>query len=89
MRDTIDEAAAATAGLTYPFGTTPEPGQVLGVAPGVMWLRMPLPFTGLNHINVWALEDGAGWTLADTGMQTADTAAHWQQALAGPLAGAR
>ena len=86
MRETIDEAAAGTAGLTYPYATAPEPGQAQSVAPGVMWLRMPLPFTGLNHINVWALQDSAGWTLADTGMQTADTAAHWQQALAGPLA---
>jgi glyoxylase-like metal-dependent hydrolase (beta-lactamase superfamily II) len=51
-----------------------------------MWLRMPLPFAGLNHINVWALEDDAGWTLADTGMQTADTASYWQQAFAGALA---
>jgi glyoxylase-like metal-dependent hydrolase (beta-lactamase superfamily II) len=86
MREIIDEAPAAGAGLTYPFATAPEPGHVLEVAPGVLWLRMPLPFTGLNHINVWALADGAGWTLADTGMQTADTAAYWQQAFAGPLA---
>jgi glyoxylase-like metal-dependent hydrolase (beta-lactamase superfamily II) len=86
MRETIDESAGSTTGLTYPFATAPEPGQALSVAPGVMWLRMPLPFTGLNHINVWALEDSGGWTLADTGMQTADTAAYWQQALAGPLA---
>jgi glyoxylase-like metal-dependent hydrolase (beta-lactamase superfamily II) len=86
MRETIDESAASTAGLTYPFATAPEPGKALSVAPGVMWLRMPLPFTGLNHINVWALEDSPGWTLADTGMQTADTAAYWQQALAGALA---
>ena len=86
MRDTIEESAAATAGLIYPFASAPEPGQAYGVAPGVMWLRMPLPFTGLNHINVWALEDAAGWALVDTGMQTADTAAHWQQAFAGPLA---
>jgi len=86
MRETSDEAAVASAGLTYPFATAPEPGRVLDVAPGLLWLRMPLPFTGLNHINVWALEDGAGWTLADTGMQTADTAVHWQQAFAGPLA---
>jgi glyoxylase-like metal-dependent hydrolase (beta-lactamase superfamily II) len=84
MRETLDETA--TAGLTYPFGATPEPGQVLSVAPGVLWLRMPLPFSGLNHINLWALEDDGGWTLADTGMQTPDTALYWQQALAGPLA---
>jgi glyoxylase-like metal-dependent hydrolase (beta-lactamase superfamily II) len=47
---------------------------------------MPLPGP-LNHINVWALEDGAGWTLVDTGMQTPETASAWQSAFAGPLAG--
>jgi glyoxylase-like metal-dependent hydrolase (beta-lactamase superfamily II) len=77
--------AASAAGLTYPFESAPEPGRSVTVAPGVLWLRMPLPMAGLNHINVWALEDGAGWTLADTGMQTPDTAAHWQSAFAGPL----
>jgi glyoxylase-like metal-dependent hydrolase (beta-lactamase superfamily II) len=71
--------------LTYPFPASPAPGEALSVAPGVLWLRMPLPMTGLNHINVWALEDGAGWTLVDTGMQTPDTAALWQSAAAGAL----
>ena len=36
------------------------------VRPGVWWIRLPLPFA-LDHINVWALEDGDGWTLVDTG----------------------
>lgn len=56
------------------------------VAPGVLWLRMPLPLS-LNHINVWALEDGDTWTIVDTGMQTAETAAAWQTAFAGALSG--
>ena len=71
--------------LSYPFATPPEAGAAVEVASGVLWLRMRLPMAGLNHINVWALSDGAGWTLVDTGMQTADTAANWQAALAGPL----
>jgi len=74
--------------LTYPIDATPEPGQALEVAPGVRWLRMRLPMPALNHINVWALEDGAGWTLVDTGMDLPDTIAGWQSALSGPL-GAR
>jgi glyoxylase-like metal-dependent hydrolase (beta-lactamase superfamily II) len=74
--------------LTYPIDATPEPGQALEVAPGVRWLRMRLPMPALNHINVWALEDGAGWTLIDTGMDLPDTVAGWQSALSGPL-GAR
>jgi glyoxylase-like metal-dependent hydrolase (beta-lactamase superfamily II) len=73
--------------LRYPFDAVPEPGEAREVAPGVMWLRMRLPMAGLTHINVWALADEGGWTLVDTGMQTDDTAANWQRALAGPLGG--
>jgi glyoxylase-like metal-dependent hydrolase (beta-lactamase superfamily II) len=73
--------------LIYPFQSTPGPGAALEVAAGVYWLRMPLPMTALNHINVWALRDGDGWTLVDTGMNTSDTAASWQSACATALAG--
>jgi len=73
--------------LRYPFEAVPQAGDACEVAPGVMWLRMRLPMAGLTHINVWALADGDGWTLVDTGMQTEDTAANWQRALAGPLGG--
>ncbi len=76
-----------TDALRYPFEAIPEAGEAREVAPGVMWLRMRLPMAGLTHINVWALLDGDGWTLVDTGMQTEDTAANWQRALAGPLGG--
>ena len=75
--------------LTYPFQTVPAAGEAHEVAPGVRWLRMGLPMAGLNHINVWALADEEGWTLVDTGMQTAETAANWQTACAGPLLAAR
>lgn len=71
--------------LSYPFATPPAPGEAHEVAPGVLWLRMSLPMAGLNHINVWAVAEDEGWTLVDTGMQTADTAASWHRALAGPL----
>jgi glyoxylase-like metal-dependent hydrolase (beta-lactamase superfamily II) len=72
--------------LTYPFAALPAPGEMLDVVPGVKWQRMPLPFA-LNHINLWALEDGDGWTLVDTGMKTPQTAATWETILAGPLSG--
>ncbi len=77
---------ASTTALTYPFTAVPGPGEAFEVAPGVRWLRMRLPMAGLNHINLWALADGDGWTLVDTGMQTTDTATDWQTALSGPLA---
>lgn len=41
----------------------------------------------LNHINLWALEDGEGWTLVDTGMQTSQIAAAWEEVIAGPMQG--
>src|SRR5690606_15273312 len=61
-------------------------GTTLEVAPGVHWIRMPLPFT-LNHINLWAIDDGEGWAVVDTGVQTPDTAAAWRTLMAGPLGG--
>jgi len=76
----------AADGLTFPFLDPPAPGTVTPVAPGVLWLRMPLPFA-LDHINLWILEDGDGWTLVDTGIATDTTRALWEQLLAGPLAG--
>jgi glyoxylase-like metal-dependent hydrolase (beta-lactamase superfamily II) len=47
---------------------------------------MPLPFM-LNHINLWLLEDGDGWTLVDTGIGSEAVMAIWEELLAGPLAG--
>lgn len=72
-------------GLTYPTAA-PEPGGAVEVAPGVVWLRLSLPMA-LNHVNVWALADGDGWTVVDTGIQTPATVAHWEQALDGALGG--
>lgn len=74
--------------LTYPFEGHPLPGEAVEVAPGVLWLRQAVP-GGVNHVNVWALADDEGWTLVDTGIQTKDTAASWQNAFAGALAGRR
>jgi glyoxylase-like metal-dependent hydrolase (beta-lactamase superfamily II) len=81
------ERGQGAAALTYPFASTPAAGEAREVAPGVMWLRLPLPMAGLNHINVWALAEDAGWTLADTGMHNAQTLSLWQSALAGALKG--
>lgn len=62
-------------------------GSAVEVAPGVLWLRMPL-FAALPWINVWALADRGGWTLVDTGLHSAATVSAWETALAGPLGGA-
>ncbi len=48
------------------------------VAPGIYWLRMPLPFA-LGHINLWLLKSGDGWTIVDTGVNTEESAKVWNQ----------
>jgi glyoxylase-like metal-dependent hydrolase (beta-lactamase superfamily II) len=67
--------------LTYPFDAPPASGKVLEVAPGVLWMRMPLPYT-LNHINIWALDDGNGWAIVDTGVRTPESLAAWRELFA-------
>ncbi len=80
------ENKSIAARLIFPFEAAPEPGAAIEVVPGVLWLRMPLPFS-LNHINLWAIRDGAGWTVVDTGMQTPDTLTAWRTLLSGALQG--
>src|SRR5262245_34702985 len=71
---------------TFPHPTPPAPGTAIEVAPGILWVRLVLPFR-LDHVNVYLIEDGAGWTLVDTGIDNADTRAAWETLLAGALAG--
>ena len=70
--------------LAYPLGDTlPATGQVLQIAPGLRWLRMPLPFA-LDHINLWLLRDRSddgrdGWAIVDCGVANDATRAAWEQ----------
>jgi glyoxylase-like metal-dependent hydrolase (beta-lactamase superfamily II) len=68
--------------IDYPHAHTPAPGDALEVAAGVHWLRMPLPFA-LDHINLWLLEDGEGFTAVDTGIAMDAVKQAWNSALAG------
>jgi len=63
--------------LVYPLGEPPEPGVAREIAPGVDWVRMPLPFA-LKWINLWLLEDGDGWTIVDTGIAMEQTREYWR-----------
>ncbi|KPF79646.1 MBL fold metallo-hydrolase [alpha proteobacterium AAP81b] len=77
-------------GLRYPFGTrVPDHGELIEVAAGIFWLRMPLPF-GLDHINLWALDDGdgptGGWAIVDTGVNMPRTRGYWEGLFAGAMA---
>lgn len=76
-------------GLVYPFGREgPATGEFIPVAEGVGWARLPVPGS-LRHINVWALDDGDGVALVDTGLDIAQCRDAWDAVFAGPLADRR
>lgn len=64
----------------------PKKGSVTEMRPGLLWARLPLPFR-LDHINVWLLDDGDGWTVIDTGCANAEIRQVWEALLAGPMGG--
>jgi glyoxylase-like metal-dependent hydrolase (beta-lactamase superfamily II) len=64
----------------------PEPGTLTELAPGILWLRLALPFA-LNHVNIHIIDDGTGWTIIDSGVADDRTRGVWEAMLAGPLAG--
>ncbi len=66
--------------IEYPFPDLPAGGSTIQVAPGVLWLRMPLPFQ-LDHINLWLLEEAGGWTIVDCGIGNDETRALWERLL--------
>jgi glyoxylase-like metal-dependent hydrolase (beta-lactamase superfamily II) len=74
--------------LTFPFAEPPAPGALIRIAPGVAWMRLPLPYR-LDHVNVYLIQGEDGWTVLDTGLATDACKAAWDAILAGPLAGER
>ena len=45
-----------TGKIVYPWTEPPSEGEVIEVAEGVLWARLPLPMA-LDHVNVYALDD--------------------------------
>ncbi|MCL4766968.1 MAG: MBL fold metallo-hydrolase [Hyphomicrobiaceae bacterium] len=82
MKDGIDPADE----ITLPYPVPPAPGDAIEIAPGLLWARMPLPVR-LDHVNVWLLEEGDGWTAVDCGLDSPETRAAWEKLAAGPLRG--
>lgn len=80
------EETSARAKLDYPLGEPPLGGCTIEAAPGILWLRMPLPFA-LKWINLYLIEDGAGWALIDTGVATEETRVLWRALFEGVLQG--
>jgi len=88
--DGVEDADVAEARskpqLVYPLGEPPPAGEAREIAPGVHWVRMPLPFV-LRWINLWLIEDGAGWTIVDTGMALEQSREYWRQIFDATLKG--
>lgn len=72
--------------LRFPFPEPPPPGEAIEISPGILWIRVPLPFR-LNHINVYLIDDGDGWAVLDTGIANKATRDLWEALLTGHLSG--
>lgn len=67
--------------IDYPLHDLPPAGKMLPAAPGIEWVRMPLPFA-LDHVNLWLLHDGDGYTLVDAGIALDSIKESWEAILA-------
>ncbi len=72
--------------INYPWETPPEHGAAIEVAEGVLWIRLPLPMV-LDHVNIYALDEGDSWTIIDTGLKSRLSVEIWEKVLQGPLGG--
>jgi glyoxylase-like metal-dependent hydrolase (beta-lactamase superfamily II) len=86
MHSTPKLQPAASAQLIFPHVEAPAAGTTIEVAPGILWTRLALPFL-LDHVNIYFIEDGAGWTLIDTGLGDKATQVAWQPLFDGVLRG--
>ncbi|HEY7580970.1 MAG TPA: hypothetical protein VH855_25535, partial [Acetobacteraceae bacterium] len=74
------QQTAAVPGLVFPHARPPGPGELIELADGVRWFRLPLPYR-LDHVNIYLIRDEDGWTVLDTGLGTADCRGAWESIL--------
>ncbi|MBU2981878.1 MBL fold metallo-hydrolase [Lentibacter algarum] len=79
-------APYAPTGLDFPWPDTPEPGGYQQIAEGILWIRLPLPMA-LDHVNVYAFDEGDSWTIVDTGFKSKHGVKLWEALLEGALKG--
>ena len=63
--------------MHYLYDKQVEPGQLIEIAEGVLWLTMPLPFE-LDHINLYLIRGDNGWIVVDTGLGIDATKTLWE-----------
>ena len=84
----MEKNSETVSGLVYPFGkkADPAPGEPVKVAEGIYWVRFSMPMA-LNHINLWLLEDGDGWTVIDTCLNISSARDQWEDLFTGFMGG--
>ncbi len=70
--------------IAFPFEDVPGEGEAIEVDSGILWLRLPLPMK-LDHVNIYALDEGDSWTIVDTGFHSKRGEAIWEGLLDGAL----
>lgn len=81
----MSSSAGVTAdALVYGHPPLTDESEPRELAPGLFGVRFALPFA-LDHVNVWMIADGDGWTLVDAGLADQPTRARWE-GLAGFMA---
>ena len=88
MHTKADSIHSSAEALRYPWANHPGPEEVVEVMPGVLWARLKLPFR-LNHVNIYLLADGDGWTMVDSGFGNEESIAAWTTLFEGPLKGVK
>lgn len=72
----------------HPFGAGPGRGECVAISDHVLWFRTVSQGAPMGGVNIWALRDGSGWAIIDTGFADPDTASQWQTIVAqldGPI----
>lgn len=86
MHTKADSVQSSAEALRYPWEQHPGPEQVVEIRPGVLWVRLKLPFR-LNHVNIYLLADENGWAMVDSGFGNEETIEAWTKLFDGPLKG--
>ncbi len=84
MDTKTDSVQSSAEALRYPWENHPGHDQVVEVMPGVLWVRLKLPFR-LNHVNIYLLADGDSWAMVDSGFGNEESIAAWTTLFEGPL----
>jgi len=78
---------AMESNVDYVMGErVPEPATPIEIAPGILWIRLPMPIA-LDHINLYLLDDGDAWVLIDTGLGDPVSIGTWETLLETKLQG--